>query len=201
MSERLEIIEQYLNRDPLQALAPSKVWNMELEHWLDQCSIQDLFGASVLNADYAKAWQSGLYLCNDSLDKSHSISQDITNETGSYWHGIMHRMEPDYSNAKYWFRKTGKHPAFLKLQDKAKAWLGKSSISEVENDFLRTGLQTMTEQNEWDPYLFIDLIEEQESTGEPLSEAVLKELQKLEIMTLLQFTYNKSCGGTIFESH
>lgn len=50
---------------------------------------------------------AGLLLWNGDLDASHTISQHIEDITGSYWHGIMHRMEPDYSNAKYWFRKVG----------------------------------------------------------------------------------------------
>ena len=38
----------------------------------------------------------GLWLLHDFLDESHSLSQEITTDTGSYWHGIMHRREPDY---------------------------------------------------------------------------------------------------------
>src|SRR5215207_7144377 len=45
---------------------------------------------------------SGLWLLHDFLDESHTISQDLPGWIGSYWHGIMHRREPDAGNAKYW---------------------------------------------------------------------------------------------------
>lgn len=61
---------------------------------------------------YGLAIKAGLYLLNESLDKSHDIAQEITNATGSYWHALMHRMEGDYSNAKYWFNDVGHHPIF-----------------------------------------------------------------------------------------
>ena len=54
--------------------------------------------------DMAQACLAGLWLYHDFLDESHSISQEIATSTGSFWHGIMHRREPDPSNAKYWFR-------------------------------------------------------------------------------------------------
>ena len=44
------------------------------------------------------------------LEPSHTISQGISSPSGSYWHGIMHRREPDYANAKYWFRRVGPAP-------------------------------------------------------------------------------------------
>lgn len=61
------------------------------------------------------ALQSALWLYVDELDRSHSISQDIDDATGSYWHGIMHRREGDFPNAHYWFRKVGSHPAIKEL--------------------------------------------------------------------------------------
>lgn len=52
---------------------------------------------------------SALWLLAGDLDASHQISQAIDSAEGSYWHGIMHRREGDYSNAKYWFRRVGQH--------------------------------------------------------------------------------------------
>jgi hypothetical protein len=57
------------------------------------------------------ALQSALWLYVDELDRSHTISQGIDDATGSFWHGIMHRREGDFSNSHYWFRKVGEHPA------------------------------------------------------------------------------------------
>ncbi len=55
--------------------------------------------------------RAGLWLYVDELDRSHKIAQKIEDETGSFWHGIMHRREGDFSNSHYWFNKVGKHPA------------------------------------------------------------------------------------------
>lgn len=57
------------------------------------------------------ALHAGLWLYVGQLDRSHTISQGIDNPTGSFWHGIMHRREGDFSNSHYWFRNTGHHPA------------------------------------------------------------------------------------------
>ena len=55
--------------------------------------------------------EAALWLYIDDLDRSHTVSQGIENSTGSYWHGIMHRREGDFSNSHYWFNKDGAHPA------------------------------------------------------------------------------------------
>jgi hypothetical protein len=61
----------------------------------------------------------GLYLYFGCLDEAHSIAQDLDTAEGSFWHGIMHRQEPDPGNAAYWFRRVGKHPVFAALRDEA----------------------------------------------------------------------------------
>lgn len=59
---------------------------------------------------------AGLWLLAGDLDQSHSISQRLEDNDGSYWHGIMHRREGDYFNAKYWMRRTGDHPVTQELK-------------------------------------------------------------------------------------
>jgi hypothetical protein len=55
--------------------------------------------------------RAGLWLYIDELNRSHTLSQGIDDATGSFWHGIMHRREGDFSNSHYWFNRVGKHPA------------------------------------------------------------------------------------------
>src|SRR5215210_6878268 len=62
---------------------------------------------------------SGLWLYFSCLDESHGISQDIHTPEGSFWHGILHRQEPDAGNAAYWFRRVGDHPVFPALRESA----------------------------------------------------------------------------------
>lgn len=54
---------------------------------------------------------SALWLYVDELDLSHRVSQTLPDVTGSFWHGIMHRREGDFSNSHHWFHKAGHHPA------------------------------------------------------------------------------------------
>src|SRR4051794_38514633 len=65
--------------------------------------------------DDAAAALAGLWLWHDFLDESHTISQGIQSDTGSFWHAIMHRREGDFSNSKYWYARCENHPALPTL--------------------------------------------------------------------------------------
>src|SRR5688572_4541091 len=97
----------------------------------------------------AEAVLAGLYLFADDLNASHEISQSIHTPTGSYWHGIMHRREPDYGNAKYWFHRVGRHPVHEAVAAAARVSLVEPSGIE-EARFLST-------QSQWDADRFVDL--------------------------------------------
>src|SRR5271170_4270719 len=47
------------------------------------------------NARAPEAALSGLYVYFSCFEEAHAIAQDISTTEGSYWHGILHRQEPD----------------------------------------------------------------------------------------------------------
>ncbi len=108
-------------------------------------------GLHVVDHQMAQCCISGLWLLHNFLDQSHTISQDIPSASGSYWHGIMHRREPDYPNAKYWFRRTGDHAVFDKLGP-----LAGTLASEADVD--ATG-KFLDGNGDWDAFGFIDFVE------------------------------------------
>ena len=68
-----------------------------------------LFSEPVSHLAMADACLAGLWLLHCFLDESHEISQSLKTAEGSFWHGIMHRIEPDFWNSKYWYRQVGSH--------------------------------------------------------------------------------------------
>jgi hypothetical protein len=88
----------------------------------------------------AEAALAGLYLYFCDYDNAHTIAQEIQSAEGSFWHGIMHRQEPDPGNAGYWFRRVGQHAIFPDLRDAAS----------------QAGY---TVKSAWDPFAFIDYCE------------------------------------------
>lgn len=185
-----EVIEKLEAGNPVPPLVPKSTWSNELSDELLALSLEELFDGESLKDDiFGGAIKSGLLLWNDALDDSHDISQGLSNNTGSYWHGIMHRREPDYSNAKYWFGRVGTHPIFPKLRERAIA-----KAKEVQNpsDTLAQITQTIENEPHWDAYQFIDWC--QAAENEPSSDAThfLQQVQAEEIKLLLAYSYQNA---------
>lgn len=86
--------------------------NQNARDLLNSLTRESVFETRVSDRKLADCCISGLWLLHNFLDESHEISQSIHSSEGSYWHGIMHRLEGDFWNSKYWYRKVGEHPAF-----------------------------------------------------------------------------------------
>lgn len=118
-----DITQQLQERQPLPPLYPAQPWNAALSQQIETASAADLMGADAGQVEMIDACRAGLLLWNDDLEASHTISQRLENQTGSFWHAIMHRREGDASNSQYWWRRTGAHPAFGMIYEAAVAAL------------------------------------------------------------------------------
>lgn len=141
-----------------------------------------LFNSSeIKNSSMAECCVSGLYLAHNCQDDAHNICQDLPSSEGSYWHGIMHRREPDFPNAKYWFRKVGAHSIFGELCSKT----GKLDAPNSAKSFLN--------QTSWDAFAFIDLCEQAWNEKGELEE-FCKQVQSIEWALLFKYCYQKAVG-------
>jgi hypothetical protein len=141
----------------------------------------------------AEAVLAGLLQMNDYLVESHNHSQDIQGEgqdvNGDYWHGIMHRREPDYGNGKYWFRRVGPHPCFELLPA-----LAGQAFDECNSSAAADWKHRVSGSNSWDGAAFIDLCQAAERSSDSELTTAAKRIQWAEMLHLLEHSYRQACG-------
>ncbi len=120
--------------------------------------------AAILQSDLSRTVQCGLLIWNGDFHTAHPIAQSLDSADGSYWHGIVHRMEADFWNAKYWLKQAGEHAVLPKL----------AHLPEAK-PFLIGG--------KWSPAAFVDACER--VAGHSLNDGLLRKLQLIEIKALL----------------
>jgi hypothetical protein len=180
------VIAGLLREKHLMPLGPGKP-NQSIQSQLAALTPQTAFEPlAIRDQNMASACLAGLWLYHNFLDESHRISQEIETSTGSYWHGILHRREPDYANAKYWFRKVGDHPIYKPLTAAA-AEIAASAEAHPSAALL-------AKQSNWDPFAFIDLCEAS-LTGSSPCEMFCRQVQQKEWELLFDYCYRKATEG------
>ena len=163
-------ISNIFNSNSLPSLGPQA---RKASFSLKECETKTTKAIQNADADEtsAKLILSAALLWHDHLDESHRISQSTHSPDGSYLHGIMHRREPDYPNAKYWFHKVGNHPAYIQLKERTKTLLANSTVSGLT-------------RGKWDPFAMVDAVSQaKHGTNEY---ELLQKVQQTELQVLLE---------------
>ena len=166
-----------LNSDVLKKLLPTEPLNWDLPGKIRDATDETLSGGKEIGDRKIFALvRGGLFYAADALEDGHRIFQDAPGDLGSYWHGMMHRREGDFDNARYWFRRAGRLPVAHKLH---------SAACEYSPNMAR--------QETWDAYLLTGLCEQAKFGAQELVGECIK-LQRVEFDGLFAYCWRQAVG-------
>lgn len=176
MDSYSDFIDRLLaNPDLLRKLIPTQPLSWDLPGKIRDASDETIAGGrQVTDAKTFALVRGGLLYTVDDLDAAHRIFQDNSSDLGSYWHGMMHRREGDFDNARYWFRRAGRLPIFDRMHGAA------ANLSA-----------NMAKQSSWDAYLLTGMCEQAKfGDTEAIPECV--RLQRVEFGQMLDYCWRES---------
>ncbi len=118
-------------------------------------------------------------LYHDHHDAAHDIVQDLPDQDAALIHAILHRREPDYWNARYWFRRFHAHPVYLSM--------GRRLSSMAKSPTQAEWARQLTLPGAFDPFAFVDRCEAVERS--PITDPAvvwLREVQQAEFEELVE---------------
>ncbi len=149
---------------------------------LQHTSMEDFWETPIQNRTHAIIVQAGLQMIAGEWDQAHNLVQNLETTEAWYWHGILHRREPDTSNARYWFRRLPTHPVFEALSLKLRE---KGSFSSV-----------MSKSGRWEPMQFIEACSIAQDNPTSTDIPTLQWWQEQEIWLLLEHGRSLAVGKT-----
>ncbi|HRI15494.1 MAG TPA: hypothetical protein PLX89_21055 [Verrucomicrobiota bacterium] len=160
-----------LGPGPRRGVLPRRELEARLDVWATE---------QELDPDAATRLRASALLYHDHHDAAHDIVQDLNDVEGALIHGILHRREPDYWNAKYWLRRAEAHPIYVAL--------GRRLPQLVLNAEQQALAKQLTLPGAFEPLAFVDLCEETERRPALDPSVVwLRQVQHAEFEELVRF--------------
>lgn len=166
-----------LTEGMLGKLLPKDISDRDVWRRITQADDEAIAGAAIGNPRYFRLVRGGLLYALDDLDGAHKFFQDDSSDLASYWHGMMHRREGDFDNARYWFRRAGSQPFFDNLHHHAAGFSAH-----------------MARQLSWDPYLFTGACEQNRFGAEDEGNELVR-LQRTEFEIVFDYTWRQAKVG------
>ena len=142
-----------------------------------------LFRQTSLPAARQELLRCVVLLWHDHHEAAHEICQQIETPDGGWLHGLLHRREPDYGNARYWFRRVGTHPGFPTLAEKVAAFLTSQGEDKLAAQLLPRG--------QWDSFAFVAACEQAAGLSSSVTQCqCLRQIQAVEFEVLLEYFWN-----------
>ena len=128
--------------------------------------------------DMLNALVCGLWVWNDWLDEAHGIAQKMENDTGAFWHAIIHRRQGDFDNSKHWYARCGNHPVFAAMSNQSALIL---DPLPADNRILKLSWDG------WNSDYFVNLVDKYHRTPDDPFHEILVILQQLEWRVLMEY--------------
>ena len=166
-------ISQFINQSPVSIVAAEggPLSLSEIQKFYD-----DELVPLVKNKRYGRICLAALMFAQDYIWEGHEIVQDYPELEASWWHAFMHRMEGDYGNSAYWYRRVGEPAEYVGFFE---------AVKKLELD---SGISSIQDASSWDPFVFNGLIDRYRNT----SEESLKKVHELEFNFLFGLCLNKA---------
>ena len=94
------------------------------------------------------------------IDRAHELVQSGSKPIESYLHGVVHRLEGDFWNAKYWFRQINDRELLSKIGNSVAGSLRTSGMFEAA-----LKLKVIGRNDQFDPAAFVDACEAMQSAS------------------------------------
>jgi len=117
-------------------------------------------------------------LYHDNHDPAHNLVEDRGDRDACLIHALLHRREPDYWNAAYWFRRVSGHPIY--------ALATPAVIRAAQTPEARSVLERLTLSGNLDPLALVQECERMAKRPDAQAIAYLRQVQHLEFAALVE---------------